>query len=83
MGWKDWNFWLRFGLTIGIIFAIVNILLAGIPGIKLFVFILTPFVEMTTCIGEGCWLFYSLFGSILFLVSGILIGWIIGKIRNN
>ncbi len=71
------------GLIVGIILAIGNILLAGIPGIILFENTLDPVQSISGCAGEDCWGPSALYGSVIFLIVGFLFGYLVGIFINR
>jgi hypothetical protein len=85
------GYWLRGGIA-GLVLAILNIFTVGMIGM----FVTHPIhfiyrtitnsyltTDVTGCSGEQCWGNEILFGSVVFIILGVILGWVYGKMKNR
>ena len=84
--WERKAYWAKGGI-IGLIFSIL-ILIVTWPNGDAIYFLVQPWMFLSHCHGEGCWLYLILWPIlipgemyIVGVVSGALTGWIIAKLR--
>jgi len=94
MGWKNWPSWLKGGIIFSIIYIVLFLTLFKIDDFGIITFVFSPglwlyglYVLITGYgIGMDANLKYTLFVIISILcwfIIGVIIGWIVGKIRNR
>jgi len=71
------------GLMIGIMLAIANTFLLGIPGFFLVGPFHSLFSKLVHCSGEGCWEPEIFLGDVLLILTSLLVAFIIGRIKTN
>lgn len=98
MGWKAWPSWVKGG-EIGLIISLVSLLLISISGnygedlpgflVLLLAYLYFPVVILPTTqiidnLGNvGGRLLMGLFLLVFYFLVGVVIGWIVGKLRNK
>jgi len=94
VGIKRSTWWLKWGF-LGIIFGIIFVLfIFSIPGADYWAtfflypgFLLGPIIKLLPCSGEECWGWFIVLGILVtlfaFFLVGVLIGWVVKKIKNR
>lgn len=89
IGLKKTAAWIK-GLMIGIVLAVANLFVFGVLGIVTFFPQLSSLLRivgengiLVNCSGESCLGALIVEGSIGFIVEGVIIGWIVGKIKRR
>lgn len=85
MGWKNWSYWLRGGLIAIIIYVILFLFLFIFPPFYYIISFLTiPLNPLFNrgIFGDNAVVFIIVKGIYLF-VLGVIIGWIVGKIKSK
>jgi hypothetical protein len=82
MGWKEWPYWLK-GVIIGLIVGIIIMIYFAFPCMSLFSCKIIPGTDNSCLNPLSCIARAIIISIIPFTIFGLLVGWIIGKLKRK